>query len=366
MKLTGLYEQARAAWARAGRLFEVHLDLLYACDLDCVHCYLDDKARSIQPTEFWLEVADQLAAAGVFTVTLSGGEPLLRKDLFAIIERLRSHGIFVHLKTHGGLINDAIIAKLIEHSVSSVQLSYYATNAEIHDAITQKPGSHQATWQAIEALAACEDIIVAVSCSVMQQNVDEVEALVAQCSRIGVAVKLDGHLRATQSGSDEPRDHALTQSALNKLLTQTEPPLTPCDPQRTPSSWSEQKLCVAGHLNLYIDPSGIVSPCVTWPMPLGDLTAGDRIGTLWESNPALERIRTLRNRDRVECSDCSLQTACSFCPGQAWLAGRDETRAARNLCITASARAGRRGGLLANPEGSRTHFNILQHSGLTG
>ena len=92
--LVGLYEEARRAYAAAGQLFDVHLDMLYHCDLDCEHCYLDEKARPQLPTEFWKGVIDQLGDLGVFSVLMSGGEIFLRKDLFELIEHARRRAIF--------------------------------------------------------------------------------------------------------------------------------------------------------------------------------------------------------------------------------------------------------------------------------
>ena len=78
--------QVISAYRASGKLFEAHCDLLYPCDLDCEHCYLDDKARPQRSTQFWKGVFDQLADQQVMLLHLSGGEVFLRKDLFELIE----------------------------------------------------------------------------------------------------------------------------------------------------------------------------------------------------------------------------------------------------------------------------------------
>ena len=56
-----LYDSLVAAYRASGQLFEAHCDLLYPCDLDCEHCYLDEKARPQRSTAYWKDVFRQLA-----------------------------------------------------------------------------------------------------------------------------------------------------------------------------------------------------------------------------------------------------------------------------------------------------------------
>ena len=86
--IAGLHRELRRAYAQAGMLYELHLDLLYQCDLDCEHCYLDDKSRRILPTDFWRDVIDQAADLQVASLLLSGGEIFLRKDLVDLIAQI--------------------------------------------------------------------------------------------------------------------------------------------------------------------------------------------------------------------------------------------------------------------------------------
>ena len=89
-----MFGHAVAAYRAAGKHFAAHCDLLYPCDLDCEHCYLDDKVRPQKPTAFWKDVFDQVASLQVVALELSGGEIFLRKDLFELIEHARSQGLY--------------------------------------------------------------------------------------------------------------------------------------------------------------------------------------------------------------------------------------------------------------------------------
>ena len=83
----------------------VQLDLTYRCNERCVHCYLDHEDHGEMTTAEILGLLDQLAEAGVFFLTLSGGEIFMRKDLFEIMERARSLTFVVKLKTNAVMIN---------------------------------------------------------------------------------------------------------------------------------------------------------------------------------------------------------------------------------------------------------------------
>jgi radical SAM protein with 4Fe4S-binding SPASM domain len=351
--LTGLYEAAREAYGREGRLFDVHLDLLYQCDLDCEHCYLDDKAREILPTGFWRGVIDQVADLEVFNLVLSGGELFLRKDVMELIAHARSRGLFVHLKTHAGRLDADDAARLAELGVSTVVVSYYSTRPEIHDAITRRPGSHARTLAAMRELAARGVRVVAV-CIVMDRNRDDYRAVVAQGGEVGFTVRLNGTLRVAQSGADFPRQTALDREALVELEAfraaySNQSPH--CDVDAPANDWGARKLCAAGHLSLYVDPGGQVMPCISWPEPLGDLTRGDRLADLWQGSSVLARVRGYRQRDRAHCGDCGGREHCGYCPGQAYLENSDPMAAADSLCETtwAGRRAAARAAGAAEP-----------------
>ena len=71
------------------------LDLTYRCNEKCVHCYLDHEDHGEMTTAEIKDVLDQMAAAGVFFLTLSGGEILMRKDFFEILHVCREEN-FLH------------------------------------------------------------------------------------------------------------------------------------------------------------------------------------------------------------------------------------------------------------------------------
>ncbi|HET9799194.1 MAG TPA: radical SAM protein [Gemmatimonadaceae bacterium] len=96
------------------------------CNLHCVHCYSDSENRAYPgelTTEQGFVLLDDLADFGIPVLLLSGGEPLMRPDLFELIAYARSRGIRTTLSTNGTLITADVAARLRAHEVSYVGIS---------------------------------------------------------------------------------------------------------------------------------------------------------------------------------------------------------------------------------------------------
>ena len=96
------------------------------CNLHCVHCYSDSENRAYDgelTTDEGKALIDDLAHFGVPVLLLSGGEPLIRPDLFELIAHARSRGVRLTLSTNGTLITPGIAERLRAHEVSYVGIS---------------------------------------------------------------------------------------------------------------------------------------------------------------------------------------------------------------------------------------------------
>src|SRR5271163_3107511 len=84
----------------------VQLDVTYRCNERCIHCYLDHDDHGEMTTAEIRGLLDQLADAGVFFLTLSGGEVFMRMDFFDIVEYARSLMFCVKIKTNAFMIRE--------------------------------------------------------------------------------------------------------------------------------------------------------------------------------------------------------------------------------------------------------------------
>ena len=150
----------------------VQLDLTYRCNERCVHCYLDHDDHGEMTTAEIKHLLDEMADAGVFILTLSGGEIFLRKDFFEILEHARRLMFCVKLKTNAVLIREREAARLRELCVESVQVSIYSHRPEVHDAITKIPGSLKRSLGAIRFLKS-QGLKVIIANVLMTQNMQD-------------------------------------------------------------------------------------------------------------------------------------------------------------------------------------------------
>src|SRR5207244_2290697 len=150
--MNGLLEQMTEKALARNIPLSVQLDLTYRCNERCVHCYLDHEDHGEMTAAEIKGVLDQLAEAGVFFLTMSGGEVLLRKDFFEILEHARAMLFNVKLKTNGILIRERDAERIRSLGVQQVQISIYSHRPDVHDAITKVRGSLSRSLDAIRFL----------------------------------------------------------------------------------------------------------------------------------------------------------------------------------------------------------------------
>src|SRR5579862_3595116 len=130
----------------------VHFDLTYRCNERCVHCYLDHDDHGEMTTAEIKRVLKELAGAGTFFLTFSGGEVLMRRDFFELLEYARKLMFSVRIKTNAVMIGEPEAQRMLELGVDQIQVSIYSHRPEIHDGITLLPGSLRRSIEAIRFL----------------------------------------------------------------------------------------------------------------------------------------------------------------------------------------------------------------------
>jgi len=131
-------------------------NLIRRCNLNCKHCYSlsadVDFAGELTTGEVF-EVMDDLRRFGVPVLILSGGEPLLRPDIFEISRRAKDMGFYVGLSTNGALIDDAMTRRIAGIGYDYVGISLDGIGA-VHDRFRRKEGAYDAS---IRGIRACRD-----------------------------------------------------------------------------------------------------------------------------------------------------------------------------------------------------------------
>jgi radical SAM protein with 4Fe4S-binding SPASM domain len=299
----------------------VHFDLTYRCNERCVHCYLDHHDYGELTTSEVKRVLDQLAEAGTLFLTFSGGELLLRKDLFELLAYARALGFDVKLKTNAILIGDREAVRIRDLGVRQVQISIYSHRAEVHDGITKVPGSLQRSLSAIRFLKR-RGLQVVIANVLMRQNAGDYPHVRALAAEVGVECTIDPTITPKMDGDTSILNLRVSAPQLVRVFT---------DKSLVGESFSisapdldedmlDARPCSAGHTACYVSPYGDVYPCVQFPLPTGNLRH-QRFEEIWHNSPQLKEVRAIRMRHLPTCSSCSHMATCTRCPGLAYMEG---------------------------------------------
>jgi len=146
-----------------------HMDikLHYACNNNCIHCVIADQRSNVltrgdRDFRTTAEVAAELRdakARGFELVTLTGGEPTIRKDLADLVRAARALGLLVGLQTNGRMLAYPEVREGLMGQGIRFIIALHGPDAAIHDAVTRAPGSFDQTVAGIRALAAAGEKI---------------------------------------------------------------------------------------------------------------------------------------------------------------------------------------------------------------
>jgi len=311
---------------RAHRLavpFSAQLDLTYRCNEDCVHCYLDHQDHGEMTTAEIKQLLKEMADAGVFFLTLSGGEIFLRKDFFEILECARALTFCIKLKTNAVLIREAQAARLRDLGVESIQISIYSHRPEVHDAITKISGSLQRSIKAIRFLRS-QGLKVIMANVLMTENMHDYRDTHRLAEELGAEYTLDPTVTPMMNGDRGVLNLNVGETDLHRVFRDESLVGDAAEFCAPPRPLGEDNMdstpCSAGHTACYISPYGEFYPCVQFPLSCGNVRQQSFID-IWRNSEQLNEVRSIRLRDLSSCSQCAHGGSCTRCPGLAFLEG---------------------------------------------
>ncbi|MHB8375856.1 MAG: radical SAM protein [Dehalococcoidia bacterium] len=194
------------------------------CNLHCVHCYAAAGDRDYPgelSTEESFAVIDDLAAFGVPVILFSGGEPLVRPDLFALSGRARDRGLRVVLSTNGTLLTPATAREIKQQGFSYVGISLDGL-AATHDRFRGMAGAFDASLRGIRA---CREagVRVGVRFTITRRNRDEFASILRLVEEEDIPRLCVYHLAYSGRGKKLSREDLApeeTRDALDLLMAQ--------------------------------------------------------------------------------------------------------------------------------------------------
>ncbi len=300
------------------------------CNLKCSHCYMsagEKQFRDELSTDAAKMLIHQIVEVSRPLLILSGGEPLLREDIFEIIRYGADRGLKMGMGSNGMLIDDDVAKRLKDAGMSTVAISLDSSIPERHDEFRGVKGCWEHAVNAIGALKK-SGIQVQVNATVTKQNYNEVDDIMSLAENLGVE---NFHLfflvptgRGTNIEDITPR---MYEEMITNTLAQTTNHKMNVKPSCAPqfmrvakeqgvdmSRWVRG--CMAGLYYCRIYPSGEVTPCPYLPINLGNIR--DRsFRDIWFNS---EVFTAMRDFDQLKgkCGICDFRDVCGGCRARAY------------------------------------------------
>lgn len=315
-----------------------------ACNLYCAHCYRGsgEEAAGELTTAEGMTLIEDIARAGFQIMIFSGGEPLLRPDIFDLIHHAREVALRPVLGTNGTLLTLETARALKDAGLMAAGISLDSLDAAAHDRLRGQQGAWQA---AVNGMQHCRAVGLPfqIHTTVMDWNEAEITQITDFAVEIGARAHHIFFLVPTGRGEDI-EGQALERHAYENVLTrimskaknvsiEVKPTCAPQFIRVADQVGHKQRFakgCLAGTSYCIISPRGDVQPCAYLDLPLGNVRdlPFDRI---WAENETLARLRT---RDYSgSCGDCHYSDRCGGCRARAAYYHEGDIMSADPLCI---------------------------------
>jgi radical SAM protein with 4Fe4S-binding SPASM domain len=295
-----------------------------ACNLSCSYCRasaLPMPEKDELSTDEALGFIDEIAPLHPMLI-LSGGEPLLRPDIFLLARHAADRGMRVSLATNGTLLTPEIAEKISSSGISRVSISLDGASSKMHDA-ARGEGCFERTLRGIESLQGRIDFQI--NFTVTNRNEGEIMAIFDLAERLRAKALHFFFMVPTGRGRDEdlvsPKRHEELLHIIDEERSKRsiEVQVT-CAPQfariaRAGSGRRPGGGCLAGTSFVFVSRRGEVYPCGYLPLRAGSIREKKFI-EIWEKSPVFMALRE-RNL-KGSCGGCSFRRACGGCRARAY------------------------------------------------
>ncbi|HOF06233.1 MAG TPA: radical SAM protein [Syntrophales bacterium] len=311
-----------------------------ACNLRCIHCH----AGSGKPdphelsTDEGKRLIDELAGMDEFrTLIFTGGEPLVREDIYELLRHAQQAGFANIIATNGTLIDEETAFKLKDHGVVCHAISVDAADPAVHNFIRNRPEAFDLALRAIEATKKA-GILLQINTTAMEYNMAHLGDLIDFVAAQDAGIMLMYQLVAVGRG-EKIRNATLKKSAnrrLSELISAKQRYVqTVIEPVAGPQYWphmlkargfdSGRRLrfaekvfhgCAAGRGFVYIKANGDV-----WPCPFVEVSGGnireESFRSIYENSQVFRDLRRREETLKGMCGECDFRTVCGGCRGRA-------------------------------------------------
>ena len=318
--------------------YSVFIELTNKCNSHCLHCR-ENSGKNLQDelsTEEIKTILSDCSINGTKFIIFTGGEPLLRADVFEILEYSSQIGLRTLLATNGTLLDDKKADFLSKLKNVFVQISIDGLSS-VHDKFR---GSKDAFVNAINGITLCKryGVGVSISFTCTKLNIKEIPKIISLAEKLNVKTLKLRRFIASGRGLDNintldltPDEVKNTVEKYQRLKTESRnkvkinmeqaPFQVLCDGTILGHDKNIHGGCSTGIALCVIGPTGIVRPCPSLGIDIGNIRESN-LQTIWESS---EILANLRNRKNLygRCGICDYRSSCGGCRAAAYAQAGD-------------------------------------------
>ena len=325
----------------------VAIELTGRCNLNCIHCRSSESAAAEETetpaemeTDRVIGLLEELARLSSPVVVLSGGEPLLREDVFEIAARGTQMGLRMCLATNGVLVTPESADRMRESGIRMVSLSLDGPTQAVHDDFRRQDGAFDAAVNAARIIKE-KDVDFLVNSSFTRRNLEHIEATFNLAASLGATAWYMFIVVPTGRGK-ELHEELISGDDYEGILQwhyemeHKGPPILvrpTCAPQyfrivaehvhsgdgfkrrSLKFATGRSKGCLCGQSIALIDRRGNLQPCSYLPLSAGNVLETP-VKEIWEESELLLELRDTRSH--VECGTCEYREVCGGCRARAY------------------------------------------------
>ncbi len=316
------------------------------CNLRCVHCRssseLSIKGHPDLPINDAFRIIDDVSGYAKPVVVLSGGEPLMRDDLFDIADYGTKKGLRMCLATNGSLVDERVCRIIKKSGIRMVSLSLDGSTQEIHDNFRNQEGAFKGIINASE-LFRKHGIEFLINSSFTKRNQEEIPKVYRLAKELGATAWYMFMIVPTGRG-EEMMNELISKEDYEEILDwhyhmeeeERDMLVRPtCAPhyyrivlqkakeqgkryERRSLKFSTggSKGCIAGQLICLIDVDGNVLPCSYFPVPAGNILK-QPFKEIWENSSLFKDLRDFKGY-KGKCGECEFLNVCGGCRARAY------------------------------------------------
>jgi len=318
-------------------------EITRSCNLSCIHCRAS-AGRGPYPDELTTEeckkVLDEIASFSSPIIIFTGGEPLLRPDIFEIVGHGQNLGLNMAMAVNGVLLDDETANKMVEHGIQRISISIDGATAETHDAFRNVPGAFEGALRGIEA-AKRAGLPFQINTTITKINLDEIPDILKMAVELGAVAHHIFLLVPTGRGK-ELEEQEITpgqyERTLNWFYDQREKvPIqlkATCAPhyyrilrQRAAEEGKEVSFethgmdavtrgCLGGTAFCFISHVGQLSPCGYLELDCGNVRK-EGFRRAWEESEIFKELRDF-SKYGGKCGSCRYLKVCGGCRARAY------------------------------------------------